>query len=147
MNSVVKLVSKDLNSIPFQEASLDIWDKKYRLTSKEGEPIDGSMDDTYKRVARALADVEREDIREHWNEQFLWALRQGAIPAGRVTSNAGALAHKPETSTINCTVSGSIHDSMDDILEQGARGWFDAKGGMCGAGHLGTHGARPRHRG
>ena len=49
------------------------------------------MDDTYKRVARALADVEREDMRERWYERFLWALRQGAIPAGRVTSNAGAL--------------------------------------------------------
>jgi hypothetical protein len=51
MNSVVKLVTRDVDSIPFQEASLDIWDKKYRLSSKQGEPIDGSMDDTYKRVA------------------------------------------------------------------------------------------------
>jgi len=116
MNSVVKLVTSDITTIPFQEASLDIWDKKYRLSSKDGEPIDRSMDDTYKRVARALADVEREDIRERWFEQFLWALRHGAIPAGRVTSNAGAWQHKPSTSTINCTVSGTIHDSMDDIL-------------------------------
>ena len=38
MNSVVKLVPKDIDSIPFQEASLDIWEKKYRLTSKDGEP-------------------------------------------------------------------------------------------------------------
>src|SRR5260221_306582 len=59
MNSVVKLEHKDINSIAFQEASLDIWDKKYRLTAKDGTPIDASMDDTYKRVARALADVER----------------------------------------------------------------------------------------
>src|ERR1700684_172268 len=134
INSVVNLVSKDLNSIPFQEASLDIWDKKYRLTSKEGEPIDRSMDDTYKRVARALADVEREDIRERWNERFLWALRQGAIPAGRVTSNAGALAHKPETSTINCTVSGTIRDSMDDILEKVHEAGLTLKAG-CGIGY------------
>jgi hypothetical protein len=40
MNSVVKLESADLNLIPYQEASLDIWDKKYRLTSKDGEPLD-----------------------------------------------------------------------------------------------------------
>ena len=116
MNSVVKLEHKDVNAIPFQEASLDIWDKKYRLTAKDGTPIDASMDDTFKRVARALADVEREELREHWNERFLWALRKGAIPAGRVTSNAGALEHKPATSTINCTVSGAIRDSMEDIL-------------------------------
>jgi ribonucleoside-diphosphate reductase alpha chain len=118
MNTVMKLEPKDIDAVPFQEASLDIWDKKYRLTAKDGTPIDKTMDDTYKRVARALADVEKEDVREHWYERFLWALRRGAIPAGRVTSNAGALEHKPATSTINCTVSGTIHDSMDDILQK-----------------------------
>jgi ribonucleoside-diphosphate reductase alpha chain len=118
MNTVVKIEPKDIDAVPFQDASLDIWDKKYRLTAKDGTPIDKSMDDTYKRVARALADVEREEIRDHWNERFLWALRRGAIPAGRITSNAGALEHKPATSTINCTVSGAIHDSMDNILSK-----------------------------
>jgi ribonucleoside-diphosphate reductase alpha chain len=118
MNTVVKIEPKDIDAVPFQDASLDIWDKKYRLTAKDGTPIDKSMDDTYKRVARALADVEREDVREQWNERFLWALRRGAIPAGRITSNAGALEHKPATSTINCTVSGAIHDSMDNILKK-----------------------------
>ena len=53
------------------------------------------MDDTYQRVAQALAEVEDEDKRLEWYEHFLWALRHGAIPAGRITSNAGALAHKP----------------------------------------------------
>jgi ribonucleoside-diphosphate reductase alpha chain len=118
MNSIMKLESKDIDAVPFQEASLDIWDKKYRLTAKDGTPIDKSMDDTYSRVARALADVEKEDLRDEWYERFLWALRRGAIPAGRVTSNAGALEHKPATSTINCTVSGTIHDSMDNILKK-----------------------------
>jgi len=118
MNTVVKLDPQDISTIPFQEASLDIWDKKYRLSTKDGAPIDKTMDDTYKRVARALADVEQDDVREHWYERFLWALRQGAIPAGRVTSNAGAWEHKPATSTINCTVSATIRDSMDDILKK-----------------------------
>src|SRR5438132_1175500 len=118
MNTVVKIDPKDIDAIAFQEASLDIWDKKYRLTAKDGAPIDGTMDDTYQRVARALADVEKDEVREHWYERFLWALRRGAIPAGRVISNAGALEHKPATSTINCTVSGTIHDSMDDILKK-----------------------------
>src|SRR5215813_3243267 len=118
MNTVVKIEPKDIDAISFQEASLDIWDKKYRLTAKDGSPIDKTMDDTYKRVARALADVELPDVREQWYEHFLWALRRGAIPAGRVTSNAGALEHKPATSTINCTVSGTIRDSMDDILKK-----------------------------
>jgi ribonucleoside-diphosphate reductase alpha chain len=134
MNTVVKIEPKDIDAVPFQDASLDIWDKKYRLTAKDGTPIDKSMDDTYKRVARALADVEREDLRDHWYERFLWALRRGAIPAGRVTSNAGALEHKPATSTINCTVSGTIRDSMDDILKKVHEAGLTLKAG-CGIGY------------
>src|SRR5271169_2995878 len=134
MNTVVKIQPKDVGSIPFQEASYDIWDKKYRLIAKDGSPIDRTMDDTYQRVARALADVEREEIREHWYERFVWALRRGAIPAGRVTSNAGALEHKPATSTINCTVSGTIEDSMDGILEKVHEAGLTLKAG-CGIGY------------
>jgi ribonucleoside-diphosphate reductase alpha chain len=134
MNTVVKIQPKDVGDIPFQEASFDIWDKKYRLTAKDGSPIDNSMDDTYKRVARALADVETEESREQWYESFLWALRHGAIPAGRVTSNAGALEHKPATSTINCTVSGTIRDSMDDILNKVHEAGLTLKAG-CGIGY------------
>jgi ribonucleoside-diphosphate reductase alpha chain len=134
MKTAIKLEPMDVNSIPFQEASLDIWDKKYRLGAKDGTPIDRSMDDTYQRVARALADVEREDVREQWNEQFLWALRKGTIPAGRIMSNAGAQEHKPATSTINCTVSGTILDSMDDILAKVHEAGLTLKAG-CGIGY------------
>jgi ribonucleoside-diphosphate reductase alpha chain len=134
MNSVVKIERRGVDAIPFQEASLDIWDQKYRLTAKDGTPIDGSMDDTCKRVARALADVERPELREQWFERFLWALRHGAIPAGRVISNAGALEHKPATSTINCTVSGTIRDSMNDILAKVHEAGLTLKAG-CGIGY------------
>ena len=134
MSTAVKLASRDARSISFQEASLDIWDKKYRLSAKDGTPLDRTMDDTYKRVARALADVEKDAIREHWYDRFLWALRRGAIPAGRVTSNAGALEHKPATSTINCTVSGTIRDSMDDILGKVHEAGLTLKAG-CGIGY------------
>ncbi|MBP9590791.1 MAG: adenosylcobalamin-dependent ribonucleoside-diphosphate reductase [Steroidobacteraceae bacterium] len=134
MSTAVKFESRDARSIPFQEASLDIWDRKYRLSAKDGTPVDQCMDDTYKRVARALADVESEEARERWYEQFLWALRRGAIPAGRVTSNAGAQEHKPATSTINCTVSGTIRDSMDDILGKVHEAGLTLKAG-CGIGY------------
>ncbi len=134
MNSVVKLVDRDVDTIPYQPAALDIWEKKYRLTAKDGTAVDHSMDDTYRRVARALADVETPEKREHWHERFLWALRHGAIPAGRVTSNAGALEHKPATSTINCTVSGTIRDSMDDILQKVHEAGLTLKAG-CGIGY------------
>jgi len=121
--------------ISMQPASYDIWDKKYRLTSKSGEPVDVSIDDTYKRVAKALAAAEPSaDQRSYWYERFVWALRRGAIPAGRITSNAGALAHKPATSTINCTVSGTIEDSMDGILEKVHEAGLTLKAG-CGIGY------------
>ncbi|NKJ23827.1 adenosylcobalamin-dependent ribonucleoside-diphosphate reductase [Dyella sp. SG609] len=121
--------------IPLQPASYDIWDKKYRLKAKSGDPVDGSVDETYQRVARALSEVEATpELRQHWFERFLWALRRGAIPAGRITSNAGALEHKPATSTINCTVSGTITDSMDDILEKVHEAGLTLKAG-CGIGY------------
>ena len=77
MSSVqVEPISTDSKDIAFQDASLDIWDKKYRLKSKTGDVIDQSIDATYKRVARALADVEKDSaLREKWYEPFLWALR------------------------------------------------------------------------
>src|SRR5687767_15681069 len=134
MKTAIQFEPMDVNSIPFQEASLDIWDKKYRLSAKDGSPIDRSMDETYMRVARALADVEREEVREQWYEQFLWALRKGTIPAGRIISNAGAQEHKPATSTINCTVSGTIEDSMDGILQKVHEAGLTLKAG-CGIGY------------
>jgi ribonucleoside-diphosphate reductase alpha chain len=120
---------------PLQEASRDVWDTKYRLKAQDGSPVDQDVDDTYRRVARALAEVEpTPEAQRSWEEQFLWALRQGAIPAGRIVSNAGALAHKPATSTINCTVSGTIRDSMDDILGKVHEAGLTLKAG-CGIGY------------
>ncbi|MCD9006951.1 hypothetical protein LDO31_12025 [Luteimonas sp. XNQY3] len=121
--------------IPMQPASTDIWDKKYRLKTKQGVAVDADIDGTYQRVARALAEAETTvEKQRHWHERFLWALRRGAIPAGRITSNAGALEHKPATSTINCTVSGTIVDSMDGILEKVHEAGLTLKAG-CGIGY------------
>ncbi|MEM7805731.1 MAG: adenosylcobalamin-dependent ribonucleoside-diphosphate reductase [Pseudomonadota bacterium] len=125
-------VINDVTEIPLQSTSHDIWETKYRLTSKSGDVIDGIVDDTHKRVARALANVEIDP--EAWYDRFLWALRSGAIPAGRITSNAGAQAHKPATSTINCTVSGTIADSMDNILGKVHEAGLTLKAG-CGIGY------------
>jgi ribonucleoside-diphosphate reductase alpha chain len=121
--------------IPFQPASTDIWDSKYRLKTKDGQPLDKDINGTYRRVAKALAAVETSETQQkYWYKEFLWALQHGAIPAGRIISNAGALAHKPATSTINCTVSGNIHDSMDDILQKVHEAGLTLKAG-CGIGY------------
>ncbi|MEO0422586.1 MAG: adenosylcobalamin-dependent ribonucleoside-diphosphate reductase [Pseudomonadota bacterium] len=134
MSSELALPERDDTEIPLQDASQDIWARKYRLVAKTGEPVDATLDDSFKRVARALCEVETEDRRELWYERFLWALRRGAVPAGRILSNAGAQEHKPATSTINCTVSGTIHDSMDNILERVHEAGLTLKAG-CGIGY------------
>jgi ribonucleoside-diphosphate reductase alpha chain len=115
--------------VPLQAASLDIWDGKYRLKTRAGIPVDQDITDTLNRVAGAIADVELPATRDQWRDQFLWALHNGAVPAGRILSNAGAAAYKPATSTINCTVSGTISDSMDDILAHLHEAGMTLKGG------------------
>jgi ribonucleotide reductase alpha subunit len=124
-----------ITEIPLQSASLDIWKTKYRLITKNGEAVDKDIEATYQRVAKALAAVEiTPELREKYYQEFLWALNQGAIPAGRIISNAGAEKHKPATSTINCTVSGVIEDSMDDILDKVHEAGLTLKAG-CGTGY------------
>ena len=127
-------IESEENQIPFQSVSMDIWDKKYRLKSKQGTFVDNDIEDTYNRVAKALAEVEIPEKRDLWHERFVWALQRGAIPAGRITSNAGALEHKPATSTINCTVSGIIEDSMTDIIDKVKEAGLTLKAG-CGIGY------------
>ncbi len=132
----LEAVTTDANQdIPMQPASVDIWDKKYRLKTKQGAPLDADIDGTYKRVAKALSEAEpTAELQQYWQERFTWALRRGAIPAGRITSNAGAQEHKPATSTINCTVSGTIEDSMDGILDKVHEAGLTLKAG-CGIGY------------
>ncbi|WP_049723430.1 adenosylcobalamin-dependent ribonucleoside-diphosphate reductase [Gilvimarinus polysaccharolyticus] len=116
-----------------QPASEDIWDQKYRLKDHNENPLDQSINDTWARVATALAKVEPKR-RDYWHKEFIWALKNGAIPAGRIISNAGAEAYKPATSTINCTVSGTISDSMEDILQKNLEAGLTLKAG-CGIGY------------
>ncbi|MDQ6960167.1 MAG: ribonucleoside-diphosphate reductase, adenosylcobalamin-dependent, partial [Mariprofundaceae bacterium] len=63
--------------IPLQAASADIWDKKYRLKDKHGDAVDHTIEDTYTRVAKALADVEEPGKRDFWYKRFAWALEHG----------------------------------------------------------------------
>ena len=124
-----------MNAIELQPTSFDIWQKKYCLTDKSGRAIDQSPEDTLLRVAKALSAVEKtEELQSYWHEQFVWALNNGALPAGRIISNAGASKYKPSTSTINCTVSGTIADSMDDILGKNHEAGMTLKAG-CGIGY------------
>ena len=134
MKSVLELNTSKVTDIPLQDASLSIWSTKYQLQTKSGEPVDKDIQGTYERTARALADVEDKSRRDYWYDRFVWALQRGAIPAGRIMSNAGAEAYKPATSTINCTVSGTIEDSMHQILDKVHEAGLTLKAG-CGIGY------------
>ncbi len=134
MKTALELNASNVAELPLQEASLTIWDTKYRLKTKSGAPVDTDIQATYKRVARALSDVEDRGKRDYWHDRFVWALQRGAIPAGRIMSNAGAAEHKPATSTINCTVSGTIRDSMHEILDKVHEAGLTLKAG-CGIGY------------
>ena len=105
-------------TLEMQAISLDVWRTKYQLIDRNGMPVDKNVDDMYKRVAKALG-----------KEEYLWALRHGATPAGRILSNLGAAAVKENTSTINCTLSGTIYDSMDDILSKAHEAGLTLKSG------------------
>tara|TARA_R110001592_G_scaffold137324_1_gene355240 strand:+ start:27799 stop:29937 length:2139 start_codon:yes stop_codon:yes gene_type:complete len=131
MNAKVETL---VSPLPMQSASQDIWHTKYQLKTKTGAAVDLDIDGTYERVARALSQVEDEAKRDSVYQEFKWALKQGVIPAGRIMSNAGAGDHKPATSTINCTVSGTVFDSMDDILLKNHEAGLTLKAG-CGIGY------------
>lgn len=115
-----------------QQTSKEIWEKKYQLRDNHQNPVDETVDDTFKRVAWALAEIE--DDPTHFYEEFLWALQQGATPAGRIISNAGASEYKPATSLINCTVSQTVEDNMEGILDSVKQSGLTLKAG-CGIGY------------
>jgi ribonucleoside-diphosphate reductase alpha chain len=121
-----------LKHIDLQQTSYEIWEKKYQLKDEHQQPVDLSIEDTYNRVATALAEPEQD--KEFWKERFAWALRNGATPAGRIMSNAGAGQYKPATSLINCTVSQIVGDGMQDILDSVMQAGMTLKAG-CGIGY------------
>lgn len=92
-----------------------------------GETLDGMR----RRLAKALAKPEARP--GDWEEPFFWALHF-AFPGGRISANAGAEAFKPNVSTINCTVSRTIDDSMDGILIAAREAGLTLKAG-CGIGY------------
>lgn len=92
-----------------------------------GENLDGMR----RRLAKALSRPEAKP--GDWEEAFYWALHF-AFPGGRISANAGAESWKPNVSTINCTVSGTIPDSMDGILSAAHKAGITLKYG-CGIGY------------
>jgi len=90
-----------------------IWDMKYRFKEADGTPLDGTVEDTWRRIARALAVVEK-DL-DHWENEFYGALEDFKfLPAGRITAGAGTAR---KVTLFNCFVMGTIPDSMGGIFD------------------------------
>jgi ribonucleoside-diphosphate reductase alpha chain len=92
--------------------SQQIWDMKYRLKGPSGEPIDKTIEDTWRRVATALAAPERAPA--VWAERFYSAMSDFKfLPAGRVVAGAGS---GRLVTLFNCFVMGMIPDDMGGIF-------------------------------
>ncbi|KUF09785.1 adenosylcobalamin-dependent ribonucleoside-diphosphate reductase [Pseudoponticoccus marisrubri] len=90
-----------------------IWDMKYRLKEADGTPIDLSVEDTWRRIARALAAPEADP--DAWEARFYEALSDFRyLPAGRITAGAGT---DRSVTLFNCFVMGTIPDTMAGIFD------------------------------
>ena len=91
-----------------------IWDGKYRLKDADGAPIDLTVEDTWRRVARGLAQPEIEEARDVWEDRFYAALEGFRfLPGGRIVAGCGT---DRRVTLNNCYVSGRIDDSLDSIF-------------------------------
>ena len=92
--------------------SQQIWDMKYRLRGPSGEMLDKTIEDTWRRVATALAAPEHDAAA--WAERFYAAMSDFKfLPAGRVVAGAGA---SRSVTLFNCFVMGAIPDDMGGIF-------------------------------
>ncbi len=90
-----------------------IWDMKYRLKDADGTPVDGTVEDTWRRIARSLAEVEKDPAT--WEAKFYDALEGFKyLPAGRITAGAGT---GRSVTLFNCFVMGTVPDNMGGIFD------------------------------
>ncbi|MDH4982468.1 adenosylcobalamin-dependent ribonucleoside-diphosphate reductase [Hyphomicrobium sp. D-2] len=96
--------------------SREIWDSKYRFKGAHGAPIDGALDDTFRRVANAAAAPEKgRKARDKWANRFHAAMSDfGFLPAGRVLAGAGT---GRQVTLFNCFVLGRIEDDLSAIFD------------------------------
>jgi ribonucleoside-diphosphate reductase alpha chain len=97
---------------PIAAISQQIWDMKYRLKSEGGTPVDRTLEDTWRRIATALAAGETDAAA--WGERFVTALEDFKfLPAGRIVAGAGT---GRQVTLFNCFVMGAIPDDMAGIF-------------------------------
>jgi len=101
---------------PLDAISRTIWEMKYRFDPGEGEGPEGSIEDSWRRVARAIAAAEASEQRDRWEAAFHSILADYRfLPAGRILAGAGT---GRQVTLFNCFVMGKIPDSLDGIFTQ-----------------------------
>ncbi len=90
-----------------------VWETKYRFVSADGG-AERRVEDTWRRVARSLAEVEERD-RDGWEQRF-YSILEGFrfLPGGRILAGAGS---GRRVTLFNCFVMGVIEDSLDSIFD------------------------------
>ena len=97
-----------------------IWDIKYRY-KRHGKAVDQTIEDTWRRVAKAIAKAEKREATGHWESEF-YRILEGYqfLPGGRILAGAGT-TH--QVTLFNCFVMNIPKDSLQGIfaaLEEGA---------------------------
>ena len=91
-----------------------IWDMKYRLKAADGTPVDATVEDTWRRIARALAAVEADP--QPWERPLLRGAGGFPVPARR-PHHRRAPAPARTVTLFNCFVMGTIPDNMGGIFD------------------------------
>ncbi|TVT77942.1 MAG: adenosylcobalamin-dependent ribonucleoside-diphosphate reductase [Denitromonas halophila] len=105
--STPKKAVADASTLIAQEISGEVLIEKYAKGDEQ------SVEAVRRRVARALASIETEEKRSHWEAKFYEAQEKGFIPAGRINSAAGT---NLQATLINCfvqPVGDSVTESVD----------------------------------
>lgn len=95
----------------------EIWNLKYRLRDEDGAPLDGTLDETFARVAAAAASVEPggKRVRRRWAKRFHAAMSDlGFLPGGRILAGAGS---PRQVTLFNCFVMGRVEDDLSGIFD------------------------------
>ena len=130
--------------------SRQIWDMKYRFKSADGAPVDKTLEETWRRVAEALAAVERTPA--DWEGAFYEALEGFRfLPAGRILAGAGT---GRDVTLFNCFVMGAVPDDMSGIFEHLKEAALTMQQGggsattspRCGPGARRSEGSAPTRR-
>ena len=96
------------------DISREIWNRKYRFQGNDIVSEDTCYEDTWTRVAKAIATNEKDS--KKWEKEFYSILEDFRfLPAGRITANAGTA--REEVTMFNCYVMNTIDDSIEGIFE------------------------------